>query len=137
MSNEDDQITSTHRGVTIRRVLLRNATDESGNRKPVWACKATIGSNVIVGQSHEDAILRIDHWLDRPGQGQEESPESFEYRTVSVRRIQRGAFSFGSQESSSRYAWRARVDAMGRSQSVSAESVAEIKEKIDAILDSP
>jgi len=87
MSDEDDPVTSTHHGVKIRRVLLRNATDESGDRKPVWAWKATIGSNVIVGQSHEDAILRIDHWLDRSGQGSEESPESFEYRRVSVRRI--------------------------------------------------
>jgi len=137
MSDEDDPVTSTHRGVTISRVLLRNATDERGARQPVWAWKATIGSNVIVGQSYEDAILRIDHWLDRSGQGPGESPESFEYRNVSVRRIQRGAFSFGSQKSSSRYAWRARVDAMGRSQSVSAESVAEIKEKIDAILEAP
>jgi hypothetical protein len=67
----------------------------------------------------------------------ENSPESFEYRNVSVRRIRRGAFSFGSQKSSSRYAWRARVDARGRSHSVSAESVADIKEKIDAILDAP
>ncbi len=67
--------------------------------------------------------------------GPGESPESFEYRCVSVRRIQRGAFSSAIQQSGSRYAWRARVDAMGRSQSVSAESVAEIKEKIDAILD--
>jgi hypothetical protein len=63
-----------------------------------------------------------------------ESPESFEYRGVSVRRILRGAFS-GDQKSSNRYAWRARVEAHGNARSVSAESVPEIKEKIDAILD--
>jgi hypothetical protein len=64
----------------------------------------------------------------------DKSPESFEYRGVNVRRILRGAFS-GGQESSSRYAWRARVEAHDSARSVSAESVAEIKEKIDAILD--
>jgi hypothetical protein len=64
----------------------------------------------------------------------EESPESFEYRGVRVRRILRGAFS-GDQKSSNRYAWRARVEAHGNARSVSAESVPEIKEKIDAILD--
>jgi hypothetical protein len=51
-----------------------------------------------------------------------------------VRRILRGAFS-GDQKSSNRYAWRARVEAHGNARSVSAESVPEIKEKIDAILD--
>jgi hypothetical protein len=64
----------------------------------------------------------------------EESPESFEYRGVRVRRILRGAFS-GDQKSANRYAWRARVEAHGNARSVSAESVPEIKEKIDAILD--
>ena len=64
----------------------------------------------------------------------EQSPESFEYRGVSVRRILRGAFS-GDQKSANRYAWRARVEARGTARSVSAESVPEIKEKIDAILD--
>ena len=63
-----------------------------------------------------------------------ESPESFEYRGVSVRRILRGAFS-GDQKSANRYAWRARVEAHDNARSVSAESVPEIKEKIDAILD--
>ena len=70
-----------------------------------------------------------------PGGGPaEQPPESFEYRGVSVRRILRGAFS-GDQKSAKRYAWRARVEAHDNARSVSAESVPEIKEKIDAILD--
>ncbi len=68
------------------------------------------------------------------GETANESPESFEYRGVSVRRILRGAFS-GDQKSGNRYAWRARVEAHGSARSVSAESVPEIKEKIDEILD--
>jgi hypothetical protein len=64
-----------------------------------------------------------------------ETPENFEYRNIGVRRIQRGVFSTGSGGPPSPHAWRARVDARGKSRSVSADSVMQIKEKIDAILD--
>jgi hypothetical protein len=64
-----------------------------------------------------------------------ETMENFEYRNIGVRRIQRGAFLTGSGAPVSLYAWRARVDARGKSRSVSADSVTQIKEKIDAILD--
>ena len=82
----------------------------------------------------EEALKRTLGTSRPSGGTANESPESFEYRGVSVRRIRRGAFS-GDQKSSNRYAWRARVEAHDNARSVSAESVPEIKEKIDAILD--
>jgi len=82
----------------------------------------------------EEALKRTLGTPPPSGGTADEPPESFEYRGVSVRRILRGAFS-GDQKSSNRYAWRARVEAHGNARSVSAESVPEIKEKIDAILD--
>jgi hypothetical protein len=57
--------------------------------------------------------------------------QTFEYRGASVRRIQRVALSSGPVK----YAWRARVDVGNKGQSVTADSVAEIGDKIDAILD--
>lgn len=65
----------------------------------------------------------------------QDSPETFEYRNISVRRIHRGAFATGGGLPAGHFAWRARVDAQGKSRSVTANSVADVKEKIDAILD--
>jgi hypothetical protein len=60
-----------------------------------------------------------------------ESAQSFEYRGVTVRRIQRVARS----AEIVKYAWRARVDVGSKGHSVTADSVAEVGDKIDAILD--
>jgi hypothetical protein len=57
--------------------------------------------------------------------------QTFEYRGATVRRIQRVALNDGPVK----YAWRARVDVGNKGQSVTADSVAEIGDKIDAILD--
>jgi hypothetical protein len=57
--------------------------------------------------------------------------QTFEYRGATVRRIQRVALNAGPIK----YAWRARVDVGNKGQSVTANSVAEIGDKIDAILD--
>ncbi len=57
--------------------------------------------------------------------------QTFEYRGATVRRIQRVAVN----SSPIKYAWRARVDVGNKGQSVTAYSVAEIGDKIDAILD--
>jgi len=57
--------------------------------------------------------------------------QTFEYRGATVRRIQRVALN----GDPIKYAWRARVDVGNKGQSVTANSVAEIGDKIDAILD--
>jgi hypothetical protein len=60
-----------------------------------------------------------------------EPAQSFEYRGVTVRRIQRVATAVGTVT----FAWRARVDVGSRGHSVTANSVAEVGDKIDTILD--
>jgi hypothetical protein len=60
-----------------------------------------------------------------------EPAQSFEYRGVTVRRIQRVATAVGTVK----FAWRARVDVDSRGHSVTADSVAELGDKIDTILD--
>jgi hypothetical protein len=60
-----------------------------------------------------------------------EPAPSFEYRGITVRRIQRVARA----AETVKFAYRARVDVGAKGHSVTADSVAEIGDKIDAILD--
>jgi hypothetical protein len=76
-------------------------------------------------------MMTLDAKQSAANSAPNEPAPSFEYRAVTVRRIQRVASAAGIVK----YAWRARVDVGSKGHSVTADSVAEIGDKIDAILD--